>query len=167
MNVRLPELLALLADEKKDRDTFHVRGRLRPRAHHPAVRDPLPPSATALAPADLPVHAHLTEAVWRDGLLHLTGYAYVRNAPGGRPRLGWLRAGRRLVPLLLRPAPGEEATARSGRSLHRYDRAGFKAVIDPRALAAKAGKHAKRRRGRRRIPGGRPGSWRPSSSARA
>ncbi|WP_439080813.1 CDP-glycerol glycerophosphotransferase family protein [Streptomyces sp. WL006] len=140
---RLPELLALLADEKTDRDTFHVRGRLRPRAHHPAVREPLPPSATALAPADLPVHAHLTEAVWRDGLLHLTGYAYVRNAPGGRPRLGWLRAGRRLVPLRLRPAPGEEATARSGRSLHRYDRAGFKAVIDPRALAAKAGKDAK------------------------
>ncbi|KAA6197463.1 glycosyltransferase, partial [Streptomyces parvus] len=33
---RLPELLALLADEKKDRDTFHVRGLLRPRAHHPA-----------------------------------------------------------------------------------------------------------------------------------
>ncbi|MDX3611206.1 glycosyltransferase, partial [Streptomyces sp. FL06-04B] len=31
---RLPELLALLADEKKDRDTFHVRGLLRPRAHH-------------------------------------------------------------------------------------------------------------------------------------
>ncbi|CAM5581669.1 hypothetical protein SBADM41S_04059 [Streptomyces badius] len=35
-----PELLALLADEKKDRDTFHVRGLLRPRAHHPAVRAP-------------------------------------------------------------------------------------------------------------------------------
>ncbi|MFJ2024403.1 CDP-glycerol glycerophosphotransferase family protein [Streptomyces sp. NPDC087897] len=137
---RLPELLALLADEKKDRDTFHVRGLLRPRAHHPAVRDPLPPAVTALASSDLPVHAHLTEAVWRDGLLHLTGYAYVRNAPGGPPRLGWLRSGKRLVPLRLRPAGGEEATARSGRSLHRYDRAGFEAVIDPRALTGRSGK---------------------------
>ncbi|MFI8201043.1 CDP-glycerol glycerophosphotransferase family protein [Streptomyces sp. NPDC085942] len=139
---RLPELLALLADEKEDRDAFHVRGRLRPRAHHPAVRTPLPPAATALTSADLPVHAHLTEAVWRDGLLRLTGYAYVRNAPGGPPRIGWLRAGKRLVPLRLRPVGGEEATARSGRSLHRYDRAGFEAVVDPRALAAKAGRGA-------------------------
>ncbi|MEG9547555.1 CDP-glycerol glycerophosphotransferase family protein [Streptomyces baarnensis] len=134
---RLPELLALLADEKKDRDTFHVRGPLRPRAHHPAVRDPLPPATTALTAADLPVHAHLTEAVWRDGLLRLTGYAYVRNAPGGAPRLGWLRSGKRLIPLRLRPVGGDEATARSGRSLHRYDRAGFEAVVDPRRLTAK------------------------------
>ncbi|WP_103533283.1 bifunctional glycosyltransferase/CDP-glycerol:glycerophosphate glycerophosphotransferase [Streptomyces sp. SM11] len=136
---RLPELLALLADEKKDRDTFHVRGLLRPRAHHPAVRDPLPPATTVLASADLPVHAHLTKAVWRDGLLHLTGHAYVRNAPGGPARLGWLRSGRRLIPLRLRPVGGGEATARSGRSLHRYDRAGFEAVVDPRAIARRAG----------------------------
>ncbi|WNF27363.1 CDP-glycerol glycerophosphotransferase family protein [Streptomyces sp. C11-1] len=134
---RLAELLALLADEKKDRDTFHVRGLLRPRAHHPAVQAPLPPATTALTPADLPVHAHLTEAVWRDGLLRLTGYAYVRNAPGGPVRLGWLRSGKRLIPLRTRPVPGDEATARSGRSLHRYDRAGFEAVVDPRRLTAK------------------------------
>ncbi|MFD3740957.1 CDP-glycerol glycerophosphotransferase family protein [Streptomyces sp. NPDC058629] len=134
---RTAELLALLAEEKTDRDAFHVRGLLRPRAHHPAVRDPLPPATTALAPADLPVHAHLTEAVWRDGLLRLTGYAYVRNAPGGPPRLGWLRSGRRLIPLRLRPVGGDEATARSGRSLHRYERAGFEAVVDPRAITAR------------------------------
>ncbi|MFE2295312.1 CDP-glycerol glycerophosphotransferase family protein [Streptomyces sp. NPDC059452] len=140
---RLAELLALLAEEKTDRDAFHVRGLLRPRAHHPAVRDPLPPAATALAAADLPVHAHLTEAVWRDGLLRLTGYAYVRNAPGGPPRLGWLRSGKRLVPLRLRATgggdsiSGDEATARSGRSLHRYARAGFEAAVDPRTLAGK------------------------------
>ncbi|WIY76526.1 bifunctional glycosyltransferase/CDP-glycerol:glycerophosphate glycerophosphotransferase [Streptomyces anulatus] len=134
---RLPELLALLADEKKDRDTFHVTGLFRHRAHHPAVRDPLPPATTALTSADLPVHAHLTEAVWRDGLLHLTGHAYVRNAPGGPVRLGWLRSGKRLIPLRTRPVPGDEATALSGRSLHRYDRAGFEAVVDPRRLTAK------------------------------
>ncbi|MEU0158169.1 CDP-glycerol glycerophosphotransferase family protein [Streptomyces sp. NPDC006261] len=135
---RIAELLALLAEERTDRDAFHVRGLLRPRAHHPAVREPLPPATTALAPADLPVHAHLTEAVWRDGLLRLTGYAYVRNAPGGPPRLGWLRSGKRLIPLRLRPTGGDEATARSGRSLHRYERAGFEAFVDPRTIAAKA-----------------------------
>ncbi|MDX3375318.1 CDP-glycerol glycerophosphotransferase family protein [Streptomyces sp. ME02-6991-2A] len=144
---RTAELLALLAEEKTDGDAFHVRGLLRPRAHHPAVRDPLPSAVTTLAPADLPVHAHLTEAVWRDGLLRLTGYAYVRNAPGGPPpRLGWLRAGKRLIPLRLRPTGGsgaDEATARSGRSLHRYERAGFEAVIDPRTIAAKAKAKAK------------------------
>ncbi|MEI7034919.1 bifunctional glycosyltransferase/CDP-glycerol:glycerophosphate glycerophosphotransferase [Streptomyces pratensis] len=134
---RLAELLGLLADETRGRDVFWVRGRLRPRACHPAVRAPLPPATTALAPADLPVHAHLTEAVWRDGLLRLTGYAYVRNAPGGPVRLTYLRAGKRLIPLRTRTVPGDEATARSGGELHRYERAGFEAVVDPRTPAAK------------------------------
>ncbi|MFI1221772.1 MULTISPECIES: CDP-glycerol glycerophosphotransferase family protein [unclassified Streptomyces] len=156
---RLPELLALLADEKKDRDTFHVTGLLRPRAQHPAVRDPLPPATTALASADLPVHAHLTEAVWRDGLLHLTGHAYVRNAPGGPVRLGWLRSGKRLIPLRTRPVPGDEATDRSDRSLHRYDRAGFEAVIDPRRLTAQ-GKGKGKGKGRGSGGGGRT-TWKP------
>ncbi len=93
---------------------------------------------TALSDADLPVHAHLTEAVWRKGLLHLTGYAYVRNAPGGPPVAGWLRAGRRLVPLRMRRAPAGEAAAGSGRSLHGYERSGFTAVVDPRRLAGRA-----------------------------
>ncbi|MER5985245.1 CDP-glycerol glycerophosphotransferase family protein [Streptomyces sp. NPDC001787] len=134
---RTVELLALLADEKTDRDTFHVRGLLRPRAQFPAVQGPLPPAVTALAGADLPVHAHLTEAVWRDGLLHLTGYAYVRNAPGRSAGTGWLRSGRRLIPLRVRSLPTDEAAARSGRSLHRYERSGFEAVVDPRRLAAR------------------------------
>ncbi|MEK8143526.1 hypothetical protein NKH18_19840 [Streptomyces sp. M10(2022)] len=90
---RLPELLALLDRETSDKDTFHVRGLLRPRAQYPAVDGPLPRRVTALTGADLPVHAHLTEAVWRDGLLHIKGYAYVRNARGNRPgRAGSERA---------------------------------------------------------------------------
>ncbi|RPK64171.1 CDP-glycerol:poly(glycerophosphate) glycerophosphotransferase [Streptomyces sp. ADI96-02] len=134
---RTDELLALLADERADRDTFHVRGLLRPRAHHPALRSALPPSVTTLDAADLPVHAHLTEAVWRDGLLHLSGYAYVRNAPGRSAGFAWLRSGRRLIPLRTRPTPADEATARSPRSLHRYARAGFATAVDPHRLAAK------------------------------
>lgn len=134
---RLAELLALLAHESTDRDTFHVRGRLRPRAHHPGIEGPLPRRVTALSAEDLPVHAHLTEAVWRDGLLHLKGYAYVRNAPGRSAGAGWLRAGRRVLPLRLRRTVTDEAAARSGRSLHRYERSGFETVVDPRRLAVR------------------------------
>ncbi|MFD3657234.1 CDP-glycerol glycerophosphotransferase family protein [Streptomyces sp. NPDC058620] len=138
---RMPELLALLAYEKSDRDTFHVRGPLRPRAQYPVIEGPLPHRATALSGTDLPVHAHLTEAVWRDGLLRLKGYAYVRNAPGRSAGTGWLRSGRRVLPLRLRTFRTDEAAARSGRTLHRYERSGFEAVVDPRRLAAKgAGK---------------------------
>ncbi|MFD9499106.1 CDP-glycerol glycerophosphotransferase family protein [Streptomyces sp. NPDC060035] len=134
---RMAELLALLAHGSRDRDTFHVRGLLRPRAQYPGVADSLPQRVTALAGADLPVHAHLTEAVWRDGMLHLKGYAYVRNAPGKSPGAGWLRAGRRLIPLRMRTTVTDEAAAGSGRSLHRYERSGFETVVDPRRLAAR------------------------------
>lgn len=84
------------------------------------------------------MHAHLTEAVWRDGLLHLKGYAYVRNAPGGPVGAGWLRSGRRLVPLRLHRTVTDEAAAGSGRSLHGYERSGFETVLDPRRLVTRA-----------------------------
>ncbi|MEU5718867.1 CDP-glycerol glycerophosphotransferase family protein [Streptomyces sp. NPDC020403] len=134
---RTAELLAVLAHGSRDRDTFHVRGLLRPRAQYPGVEGPLPRRVTALSAADLPVHAHLTEAVWRDGKLHLKGYAYVRNAPGRSAGAGWLRSGRRVVPLRMRRTVTEEAAARSGRSVHRYERSGFETVVDPRRLAAR------------------------------
>ncbi|WP_329205906.1 CDP-glycerol glycerophosphotransferase family protein [Streptomyces sp. NBC_01696] len=135
---RTAELLALLAHESTDRDTFHVRGRLRPRAQYPGVEASLPRKVTALSTEDLPVHAHLTEAVWRDGLLHLKGYAYVRNAPGRSAGAGWLRSGRRLLPLRLHRTVTDEATAGSGRSAHRYERSGFETVVDPRRLVTRA-----------------------------
>ncbi|MFF9686048.1 CDP-glycerol glycerophosphotransferase family protein [Streptomyces sp. NPDC014623] len=134
---RTAELLALLAHESTDRDAFHVHGRLRPQARYPGIEAPLPRRATALSAEDLPVHAHLTEAVWRDGLLHLKGYAYVRNAPGRSAGAGWLRSGRRLVPLRLHRTASDEAAAGSGRSLHRYERSGFETVVDPRRLVTR------------------------------
>lgn len=134
---RTAELLALLAHESTDRDTFHVRGWLRPRAAYPCVVAPLPGKVTALSAQDLPVHAHLTEAVWRDGQLHLKGYAYVRNAPGGPVATGWLRSGR-LVPLRLRRGTTDDAAAGSGRSLHGYERSGFETVVDPRRIVTGA-----------------------------
>ena len=153
---RTAELLALLAHEATDRDTFHVRGLLRPRAQFPGIQGPLPHRVAALSDADLPVHAHLTEAVWRDGLLHLTGYAYVRNVPGGPPVAGWLRAGRRLVPLRMRRAPAGEAAAGSGRSLHGYERSGFTTVVDPRRLAGRAASRSVWRLEALVLGGGRP-----------
>ncbi|WP_103513481.1 bifunctional glycosyltransferase/CDP-glycerol:glycerophosphate glycerophosphotransferase [Streptomyces sp. SM10] len=135
---RTAELLALLDHESTDRDTFHVRGLLRPRAQYPGVDAPLPRPVAALSADDLPVHAHLTEAVWRDGLLHLKGYAYVRNAPGRSAGAGWLRSGRRLIPLRLHRTVTDEAAAGSGRSLHRYERSGFETVVDPRRLVTRA-----------------------------
>ncbi|CAM5537224.1 bifunctional glycosyltransferase/CDP-glycerol:glycerophosphate glycerophosphotransferase [Streptomyces atroolivaceus] len=134
---RTADLLALLGQESTDRDTFHVRGRLRPRAEYPGIDAPLPRRVTSLSAADLPVHAHLTEAVWRDGLLHLKGYAYVRNAPGRSAGTGWLRSGRRLIPLRLRRTVTDEAAAGSGRSLHRYERSGFETAVDPRRLVTR------------------------------
>ncbi|GHA95845.1 MULTISPECIES: bifunctional glycosyltransferase/CDP-glycerol:glycerophosphate glycerophosphotransferase [Streptomyces] len=141
---RMPELLALLAHESADRDTFHVRGLLRPRAQHPGVEGPLPRRAAALSAEDLPVHAHLTEAVWRDGKLHLKGYAYVRNAPGRSAGTGWLRSGRRLVPLRLRRTVTDEAAAASGRSLHHYERSGFETVVDPVRLTGGTARGARK-----------------------
>ncbi|MFE4452297.1 CDP-glycerol glycerophosphotransferase family protein [Streptomyces sp. NPDC056796] len=134
---RTAELLALLAYESTDRDTFHVRGRLRPRAQYPGIDAPLPRKVTALSAEDLPVHAHLTEAVWRDGLLHLKGYAYVRNVPGATAGAGWLRSGRRVMPLRLRGTGTDGAAAGSSRSLHRYERSGFETVVDPRRLVTR------------------------------
>ncbi|NWF30783.1 CDP-glycerol glycerophosphotransferase family protein [Streptomyces sp. PKU-EA00015] len=136
---RLAELLALLAFEKKEgRDVFRIRGPRARRAEYPALTAPLPRGVDRPAPADLPVLSDITEAVWRDGKLHLKGYAYVRNHPAGerRPRtFAWLRSGRRRVlPLRLRPADVPEANAGSRQSLHPYDRAGFEAVVDPARL---------------------------------
>ncbi|MFF3321984.1 CDP-glycerol glycerophosphotransferase family protein [Streptomyces sp. NPDC002889] len=138
---RLAELLELIAYEKQGgRDAFRVRGLRRPRAQYTVLTAPLPRRADRLGAADLPVIAHLTEVAWREGMLHLKGYAYVRNRPAGERRpvtFGWLRAGkRRVVPLRLRAADVPEASADSRQNLHCYDRAGFETVVDPRRLKA-------------------------------
>lgn len=139
---RLTELLALLAFEKQNRDTFRIRGLsgLRKlRAEYPVLTGrPLPRRVTELKKADLPVMSDITEAAWREGKLHLKGYAYLRNRPAGERRpltLGWLRSGRRhVVPLRLRTVEMPEATSDSRQSLHCYDRAGFETIVDPARL---------------------------------
>ncbi|MEV7418917.1 CDP-glycerol glycerophosphotransferase family protein, partial [Streptomyces sp. NPDC089919] len=131
---RVPELLELLADGAD----FDVRRT--PGARHavfPGV--PLPAPATRLGGADLPVVARLLSAAWLpQGLLRLTGYAYIRNLDAAAPRLplrtGVLRSGRRLRLVPTRSTVAEEATETSGQSRHCYDGSGFEMTVDPAGL---------------------------------
>ncbi|WP_141726895.1 glycosyltransferase family 2 protein, partial [Streptomyces niveus] len=136
---RMPELLALLAHEKADPGAFGVRGLRRSRAEYPVLTGGLPRAVATLRPKELPVTSHLTEAVWREGRLHLKGYAYVRNVPADARRksvkAAWLRTGqRRVLPLRTRTVRMPAATYESRQGLHAYDWAGFETVVDPRRL---------------------------------
>ncbi|MFE6979234.1 CDP-glycerol glycerophosphotransferase family protein [Streptomyces sp. NPDC057682] len=133
---RLEELLDVLVLDRREPGAFAVRGLRRRRAVHPALTRAVPDRVLRVADRDLPLVARLRDVTWRDGKLHLGGYAYLRNLPAGSGRAefraGWLRAGRRqIVPLRLRRTTEPEATARSRQSLHDYDRSGFEAVLDP------------------------------------
>lgn len=141
---RMPELLALLAHEKADPGAFGVRGLRRSRAEYPVLTGGLPRAVATLKPKELPVTSHLTEAVWRDGRLHLKGYAYVRNVPADARRksvkAAWLRTGkRRVLPLRTRTVRMPAATYESKQGLHIYDWAGFETVVDPRRLVRAPG----------------------------
>ncbi|WSY82454.1 bifunctional glycosyltransferase family 2 protein/CDP-glycerol:glycerophosphate glycerophosphotransferase [Streptomyces sp. NBC_00876] len=140
---RMEELLALLAFDKREPGAFGVRGVRRRQASYPVLKQPVPSQVLRVADRDLPLAARLRDAQWRDGKLHLKGYAYVRNLPvasgAGEFRIGWLRAGRRnVVPLRLRRVDEPEATARSRQSLHDYHRAGFETVVDASKLRVPA-----------------------------
>ncbi|GAA3177196.1 MULTISPECIES: bifunctional glycosyltransferase/CDP-glycerol:glycerophosphate glycerophosphotransferase [Streptomyces] len=137
---RPEELLRLVAYRRRQAAAFLVTGvPLRRRAALPL--DPplrLPSAVTRLGRDDFPVRAHVQEAAWRDGLLFLRGYAYIRNlgAPHRHSYLGTLvlAQGRRRIVLPLRPVESAAATAESGQELHCYDWSGFEVVLDPRRL---------------------------------
>ncbi|MDQ8705804.1 bifunctional glycosyltransferase family 2 protein/CDP-glycerol:glycerophosphate glycerophosphotransferase [Streptomyces sp. LHD-70] len=137
---RIDEILALLAYEKGHPGAFRVRGLRRRRAEYPVVAGaPLPRDVTALKRSELPLVTRISQAEWRDGKLHLKGFAYRRNLPAGRlagrVKFVWLRLGkRRLLPLKARTTASREATYASRQGLHRYDWAGFEAVVDPGKL---------------------------------
>lgn len=154
---RMPELLALLAHEKADPGAFGVRGLRRSRAEYPVLTGGLPRAVATLKPKELPVTSHLTEAVWRDGRLHLKGYAYVRNVPADARRksvkAAWLRTGkRRVLPLRTRTVRMPAATYESRQGLHIYDWAGFETVVDPSRLVKAGGSGLKA--GGSRLAGG-------------
>ncbi|MFJ5128408.1 CDP-glycerol glycerophosphotransferase family protein [Streptomyces sp. NPDC088555] len=145
---RTGELLDLLAADQAEPGAFAVRGVRRRSASFPALTRPVPRPVLRVADRDLPLTARLRDAYWQGGRLHLKGYAYIRNLPAGphlgELRAGWLRAGRRVVPLRLRTVDEPEATARSRQSLHDYDRAGFETVVDPARLRIDAGSRLER-----------------------
>ncbi|MGW2392920.1 CDP-glycerol glycerophosphotransferase family protein [Streptomyces lydicamycinicus] len=137
---RLADLLALLTHEARNPAGFTVAGPpLRKRAVLPLAPPlELPPGVTRLDRADFPVVARVREAVWRDGVLVLRGYAYLRNLDAAARhrylRTAVLSCGRRRVLLPLRPVPMPEATAESGQELHCYDWSGFEMRLDPARL---------------------------------
>nr|WP_203600463.1 bifunctional glycosyltransferase family 2 protein/CDP-glycerol:glycerophosphate glycerophosphotransferase [Streptomyces sp. SID9727] len=140
---RMDELIALLLQEKREPGAFEVSGMRKRVAHYPVLTRPVPAPVARVADRDLPLAARLRDAQWRDGKLHLSGYAYIRNLPvtsgAGEFRIGWLRAGRRhVVPLRLRRTDEPEATARSRQSLHDYHRAGFETTVDASKLRVQA-----------------------------
>ncbi|MCF3147225.1 bifunctional glycosyltransferase/CDP-glycerol:glycerophosphate glycerophosphotransferase [Streptomyces platensis] len=137
---RLADLLALLTHEARNPAGFTVAGPpLRKRAVLPLTPPlELPPGVTRLDRADFPVVARVREAVWRDGVLVLRGYAYLRNLDAAARhrylRTAVLSCGRRRVLLPLRAVPMPEATAESGQELHCYDWSGFELRLDPARL---------------------------------
>lgn len=137
---RLADLLTLLAHEARNPAGFTVAGPpLRKRAVLPAGTSlELPPGVTRLERADFPVRARVLEAVWRDGVLVLRGYAYIRNLPAASRhsylRTAVLSCGRRRILLPLRGLAMPEATVESGQEQHCYDWSGFEVRIDPARL---------------------------------
>ncbi|MGW3011998.1 bifunctional glycosyltransferase/CDP-glycerol:glycerophosphate glycerophosphotransferase [Streptomyces sp. NPDC001219] len=137
---RLADLLALLTHEARNPAGFTVAGPpLRKRAVLPLTPPlELPPGVTRLDRADFPVVARVTDAVWRDGVLVLRGYAYLRNLDAAARhrylRTAVLSCGRRRVLLPLRTVPVPAATVESGQELHCYDWSGFEVRVDPARL---------------------------------
>jgi CDP-glycerol glycerophosphotransferase len=82
----------------------------------------------------------LREVQWRDGKLHLSGYAFVEGGGAGRPwssaRLLWLREPktRRTVLLPAATRRSAEAEARSTDPNRSYAWSGFSVAIDPASL---------------------------------
>ncbi|MFM9367041.1 CDP-glycerol glycerophosphotransferase family protein [Streptomyces sp. Da 82-17] len=153
---RLDELIGLLECEQQGGTAFHVRGRLRRRAVHPAPAGaPLAVDAalTRLRKGELPVVARVSETSFDDaGRLRISGYAYVRNLPAGRRgqsvKVGVLKSGSgrgRLRTVPTRTVAAPQATENSGQRLHDYDLSGFEMTLDLKKLKS---------RGRWR-----PGSW--------
>ncbi|MFE1176031.1 CDP-glycerol glycerophosphotransferase family protein [Streptomyces sp. NPDC058773] len=137
---RLADLLALLTHEARNPAGFTVAGPpLRKRAVLPLTPPlELPTGVTRLDRADFPVVARVKEAVWRDGVLVLRGYAYLRNLDAAARhrylRTAVLSCGRRRVLLPLRTVAMPAATVESGQELHCYDWSGFELRLDPARL---------------------------------
>ncbi|MGW7084087.1 CDP-glycerol glycerophosphotransferase family protein [Streptomyces sp. NPDC054871] len=154
---RTADLIDLLTFEQhNNKNAFQVRGVVRRSAAYPRTSGGhirVPQELARLGRGELPVIARVREASWSaDGLLRISGYAYVRNLEATRPghsvkaailKSAHSRAQLRRVPTRTVAAP--QATENSRQQLHCYDLSGFELTVDPEQL--KTGKRW------------RPGNW--------
>ncbi|MFG2647343.1 CDP-glycerol glycerophosphotransferase family protein [Streptomyces sp. NPDC048436] len=142
---RTADLIDLLTFEQRNRNAFKVRGKVRRSAVYPRgsggqIR--VPQELARLARGELPVISRVTESSWGDdGLLRISGYAYVRNLEATRPghsfkaailKSAHSRAQLRRIPTRTVTAP--QATENSRQQLHCYDLSGFELTVDPEQL---------------------------------
>lgn len=142
---RTADLIDLLTFEQRNGSAFRIRGVVRrsaayPRASGGHIR--VPRELARLGRGELPVIARVQETSWgSDGLLRISGYAYVRNLEATRPghsvKAAVLKSAHsrtQLRKVRTRTVAAPQATENSQQRLHCYDLSGFELTIDPEQL---------------------------------
>ncbi|GAA1940029.1 hypothetical protein GCM10009837_77700 [Streptomyces durmitorensis] len=142
---RTADLIDLLTFEQRNKNAFQVRGVVRRSATYPRssgghIR--VPQELARLGRGELPVISRVREASWgADGLLRISGYAYVRNLEATRPghsiKAAILKSAHsraQLRKISTRTVAAPQATENSQQQLHCYDLSGFELTIDPEQL---------------------------------
>ena len=145
---RTADLIDLLTFEQRNGSAFQIRGVVRRSATYPRgsggsgghIR--VPQELARIGRGELPVIARVREAGWgADGLLRISGYAYVRNLGATRPghsiKAAVLKSAHskaQLRKVSTRTVAAPEATENSQQQLHCYDLSGFELTIDPEQL---------------------------------
>ncbi|MGW5736247.1 MULTISPECIES: CDP-glycerol glycerophosphotransferase family protein [Streptomyces] len=142
---RTADLIDLLTFEQRNKNAFRVRGVVRRSAAYPRgsggqIR--VPQEIARLGRGELPVISRVREAGWSpDGLLRISGYAYVRNLEATRPGhslkaavLKSTRSRTQVRKVATRTVAAPQATENSRQQLHCYDLSGFELTVDPEQL---------------------------------
>ncbi|MGW6060900.1 CDP-glycerol glycerophosphotransferase family protein [Streptomyces sp. NPDC055189] len=142
---RTDDLIDLLTFEQRNGNAFRIRGVVRRSAAYPRSSGghiKVPQELARLSRGELPVIARVREAGWgADGLLRISGYAYVRNLEATRPghsvKAAVLKSAHsraQLRKVATRTVAAPQATENSKQQLHCYDLSGFELTIDPEQL---------------------------------
>ncbi|MEV8315192.1 CDP-glycerol glycerophosphotransferase family protein [Streptomyces sp. NPDC059900] len=142
---RTDDLIDLLTFEQRNGSAFRIRGLVRRSAVYPRSSGghiKVPQELARLGRGELPVIARVREAGWgADGLLRISGYAYVRNLEATRPghsvKAAVLKSAHsraQLRKVATRTVAAPQATENSRQQLHCYDLSGFELTIDPEQL---------------------------------
>jgi CDP-glycerol glycerophosphotransferase len=139
---RLTDLLDLLAFEREYPWTIPLKGTVRHYADYPSLKDSPPvPEAILRLDSELTVRTGLNAADWREGRLHLSGFAYPKHF-GAEHRSDAVKAlilrekgSRRLLALPAKTVFAPEVTASThDQPLRHCDWSGFRASFDPSRL---------------------------------